>query len=90
MLHHVSLEVPTAEVERAVGFWRLLGFAQVGEPDVLGGYVTDSEAAFAALEEGGFKPQRHRELWGQPRAFARMPGGHLVELMAAPPDRLAS
>jgi catechol 2,3-dioxygenase-like lactoylglutathione lyase family enzyme len=120
MLHHVSLEVPTEEVPRAVEFWRLLGFAPVGEPDVLGGYVTwleregtqihlihteqatvprlghaavavdDFEATFAALDEGGFEPERHRELWGQPRAFARMPGGHLVELMAAPPDRLAS
>ena len=115
MLHHVSLEVPPAEVERAVGFWRLLGFAQVGEPDVLGGYVTwleregtqihlihteaatvpqlghaavaveDFEATFAALEKAGHEPERHRELWGQPRAFVTMPGGHRVELMEAPP-----
>ena len=115
MLHHVSLEVQTAEIERAVEFWGLLGFVPVGEPEVLGGYVTwlerkgtqihlihaeqatvpplghaavavdDFEATFAALDEGGFEPERHHELWGEPRAFARMPGGHLVELMAAPP-----
>ena len=30
--------------------------------------------------------ERHRELWGQPRAFVTMPGGHRVELMAAPPE----
>jgi catechol 2,3-dioxygenase-like lactoylglutathione lyase family enzyme len=115
MLHHVSLEVPTEDVERAVEFWVLLGFIPVQAPEELGGYVTwleragtqihlihaesatvpplghaavvveDFEATFAALAEAGYEPERHRELWGEPRAFARMPGGHLVELMAAPP-----
>lgn len=47
--------------------------------------VADFEAAFAALEHAGHAPERHRELWGQPRAFVTMPGGHRVELMAAPP-----
>lgn len=115
MLHHVSLEVPVGEVERAVEFWSLLGFAPIEAPEALGGYVTwlerggtqihlihaevatapplghaavaveDFEATFAALEQAGYEPERHRELWGEPRAFAKMPGGHLVELMAAPP-----
>lgn len=47
--------------------------------------VADFEATFAALERAGHAPERHRELWGEPRAFVTMPGGHKVELMAAPP-----
>jgi hypothetical protein len=47
--------------------------------------VEDFETTFAALEAAGHEPERHRELWGEPRAFAKMPGGHRVELMAAPP-----
>ncbi len=47
--------------------------------------VEDFEATFAALEKAGHEPERHRELWGQPRAFVTMPGGHRVELMVAPP-----
>jgi hypothetical protein len=47
--------------------------------------VEDFEAAFAALESAGHEPERHRELWGEPRAFVTMPGGHRVEFMAAPP-----
>ncbi|HET8861742.1 MAG TPA: VOC family protein [Solirubrobacterales bacterium] len=45
----------------------------------------DFEATFAALERAGHEPERHRELWGEPRAFVTMPGGHRVEFMAAPP-----
>jgi hypothetical protein len=48
--------------------------------------VEDFEATFAALERAGHEPERHRELWGEPRAFVTMPGGHRVELMAAPPS----
>jgi hypothetical protein len=47
--------------------------------------VDDFEATLAALEEAGHEPERHRELWGEPRALVTMPGGHRVELMAAPP-----
>jgi Glyoxalase/Bleomycin resistance protein/Dioxygenase superfamily len=54
----------------------------IGHPAVV---VDDFEAAFAALEAAGHAPERHRELWGEPRAFVTMPGGHRVELMAAPP-----
>ena len=39
-IHHVSLEVPPADVERTVGFWRLLGFAQVEAPEEIAPYVT--------------------------------------------------
>jgi hypothetical protein len=47
--------------------------------------VDDFEATFAALEQGGHSPERHDELWGEKRGFVVMPGGHRVELMAAPP-----
>ncbi len=58
----------------------------LGHPAVV---VEDFEEAFAALDAAGYGPERHRELWGQPRAFATMPGGHRVELMAAPPPSAA-
>ena len=47
--------------------------------------VDDFEATFAKLDEAGLNPERHRELWGEPRGFVVLPGGHRVELMAAPP-----
>ena len=47
--------------------------------------VVDFEATFATLAEAGHAPERHRELWGEPRAFVTVPGGHRVEFMAAPP-----
>jgi hypothetical protein len=46
----------------------------------------DFERAFAALEDAGFEVERRREHWGAPRAKAVAPGGHVVELMAAPPQ----
>jgi hypothetical protein len=55
---------------------------QLGHPAVA---VEDFEATFAALEQAGHEPERHRELWGEPRAFVTMPGGQKVEFMAAPP-----
>jgi catechol 2,3-dioxygenase-like lactoylglutathione lyase family enzyme len=59
---------------------------QLGHPAVV---VEDFEKTFAALDAAGFAPERHRELWGKPRAFATMPSGHKVELMAAPPPSTA-
>jgi hypothetical protein len=32
MLQHVSLEVPPAQVRNCVGFWKLLGFAELAAP----------------------------------------------------------
>jgi catechol 2,3-dioxygenase-like lactoylglutathione lyase family enzyme len=55
----------------------------LGHPAVV---VEDFEATFAALEEAGHEPERHRELWGEPRAYVEMPSGHKVEFMAAPPS----
>jgi len=54
----------------------------LGHPAVV---VEDFETTFAALEQAGHEPERHRELWGEPRAFVTIPGGHRVEFMAAPP-----
>lgn len=54
----------------------------LGHPAVV---VADFEATFAALQRDGHRPERHRELWGEPRAFVTMPGGQKVEFMAAPP-----
>lgn len=48
--------------------------------------VGDFEATFAALERAGHEPERHRELWGEPRAFVTMPGGQRVEFMSSPPQ----
>jgi len=47
--------------------------------------VAHFEATVARLREHGFEVEPKRERWGQPRALAIAPGGHRVELMAAPP-----
>lgn len=39
-LHHVSLEVPRAEVERTVEFWTLLGFERLEAPADIAAHVT--------------------------------------------------
>lgn len=119
MLQHVGIEIAPAEVERAVAFFELLGFARVEPPPGLRerftwvqregtqvhlmhvadpvvppqGHIAlvveDFEATVAALREAGFEPRPSREYWGAPRAKALAPGGHLVELMAAPPPGAA-
>ena len=45
----------------------------------------DFDATVARLRELGFEVEPGREHWGAPRAHAVAPGGHRVELMAAPP-----
>jgi catechol 2,3-dioxygenase-like lactoylglutathione lyase family enzyme len=45
----------------------------------------DFEAAVERLAAAGFEVERRAEHWGAPRAKAAAPGGHIVELMAAPP-----
>jgi catechol 2,3-dioxygenase-like lactoylglutathione lyase family enzyme len=47
------------------------------------------DATVAGLREAGFEVEDSRELWGEPRAFAVMPGGQRVEVMAAPPPPAA-
>jgi catechol 2,3-dioxygenase-like lactoylglutathione lyase family enzyme len=43
------------------------------------------EEAFEQIAAAGFEIERRSEHWGAPRAKVTAPGGHLVELMAAPP-----
>ena len=45
----------------------------------------DFEADVGRLRDLGFEVTEARELWGERRAFVLAPGGHRVELMAAPP-----
>jgi catechol 2,3-dioxygenase-like lactoylglutathione lyase family enzyme len=45
----------------------------------------DFQGTFDRLTAAAFEVEEARELWGERRAFATAPGGHLVELMAAPP-----
>jgi catechol 2,3-dioxygenase-like lactoylglutathione lyase family enzyme len=47
--------------------------------------VDDIDAALEALAGAGHEVEESRQLWGERRAFAIAPGGHRVELMAAPP-----
>jgi len=49
----------------------------------------DFDADVAALEAAGFEIEEHAELWGEKRSFILAPGGHRVELMAAPPPSSA-
>ena len=49
--------------------------------------VADFEQTVERLREADFEVAPGREHWGAPRAKALAPGGHLVELMAAPPSR---
>jgi len=47
--------------------------------------ASDFERTVARLRERGFEVEARREHWGARRALAIAPGGHRVELMAAPP-----
>ncbi len=48
--------------------------------------VPDFEAALGRLAAAGFEVERRREYWGAPRSKALAPGGHVVELLKAPPQ----
>jgi catechol 2,3-dioxygenase-like lactoylglutathione lyase family enzyme len=47
----------------------------------------DLEVTVDRLRERGFETRSGRPYWDAPRAHAIAPGGHRVELMAAPPPR---
>lgn len=115
MLHHVGIELRPADVDRAVEFFSLLGFAEVQPPSALAAgftwlerdgtqvhlmheehptaperghlavVVPDLGAAVERLRQHGFETRPGRQHWGAPRVHAIAPGGHRVELMAAPP-----
>jgi hypothetical protein len=55
----------------------------LGHPAVV---APDFDGTLERLRAAGFDVERVRELWGEPRAVATAPGGHRVELMAAPPS----
>jgi catechol 2,3-dioxygenase-like lactoylglutathione lyase family enzyme len=115
VLHHVSIELPPAEAERMIEFWRLLGFEELEAPERIRRYVRwveregtqihlilteaatvpalghpavvapDWKDAVNRLRGAGFEFEESERLWGEPRGFAIAPGGHRVEVMAAPP-----
>lgn len=115
-LHHVALEVAPGDRDALVGFFALLGFAEVPPPpSLLGatrwlqrdglqlhllfaddpvappkGHVAivegDYDQALDRLHAAGFAPEPRQEHWGQPRCFVAAPGGHRVEIVAAPPS----
>lgn len=58
----------------------------VPSPGHLALVAPDFDATVTRLREAGFNVEPKREHWGQPRALAIAPGGHRVELMAAPPE----
>jgi catechol 2,3-dioxygenase-like lactoylglutathione lyase family enzyme len=47
--------------------------------------VDDYEATLEQLRQSGHEVEDRAQHWGAPRAFARAPGGHRVEVMSAPP-----
>ncbi len=61
------------------------GEPTVPSPGHLAVVASDFNATVARLREHGFAVEPKGEHWGQPRALAIAPGGHRVELMAAPP-----
>jgi catechol 2,3-dioxygenase-like lactoylglutathione lyase family enzyme len=89
-------EVEPPESLRGHTRWVQRGATQVhllltGDPVVPpSGHVAvvapDYEATVAALRAAGHEVADRAQHWGAPRALATAPGGHRVELMAAPPD----
>lgn len=58
----------------------------VPSPGHLAVVAYDFDATVSRLRDAGFAVEPKREHWGEPRALAIAPGGHRVELMAAPPQ----
>jgi hypothetical protein len=58
----------------------------LGHPAVV---ASDFDQSVGRLRDAGFDLEPTDALWGKQRAFAIMPGGHRVELMAAPPPATA-
>ena len=54
----------------------------LGHPAVV---APEFDPTVTRLREAGFEVEEADQLWGEQRAFAVMPGGQRVELMAAPP-----
>ncbi|HEX2360324.1 MAG TPA: hypothetical protein VHH72_10975 [Solirubrobacterales bacterium] len=60
MLQHVSIEIPPDEGDRAIEFWRLVGFDEVAAPEVLGDSIRwverDGTQVHLILTEGHTAP----------------------------------
>ncbi len=54
----------------------------LGHPAVVAPHF---ERSVGRLRDAGFEVEDADQLWGEPRAFAIMPGGGRLEVMAAPP-----
>jgi catechol 2,3-dioxygenase-like lactoylglutathione lyase family enzyme len=74
-LEHEGTQVHLIHTDGAMA--PALGHAAVVTPDIA--------RTVARLRDAGFEVEEAQELWGQPRAFVVGPGGHRIELMAAPP-----
>jgi catechol 2,3-dioxygenase-like lactoylglutathione lyase family enzyme len=93
LLGFVPVEPPPTLAERFTWVERAgtqVHLMQEEDPDVprrghLAVVVPDFEATLASLTEHGFETERAHEHWGAARARVLGPGGHRVELMAAPP-----
>jgi catechol 2,3-dioxygenase-like lactoylglutathione lyase family enzyme len=59
----------------------------LGHPAVV---APEFESTVDALRRSRFEVESADQLWGEPRAFAMLPGGGRVEVMAAPPPPSAS
>jgi len=57
----------------------------VPSPGHMAVVVEDFDGTVERLRQRGLEVEPKREHWGEPRALAIAPGGHRVELMAAPP-----
>ena len=57
----------------------------VPSPGHLAVVAPEFDATVSRLREHSFEVEPKGEHWGQPRVVATAPGGHRVELMAAPP-----
>jgi hypothetical protein len=94
LLGFARVEPPASLRERAT--WVQAGATQIHllyTPDPVAvprGHVAVVAAAFdatiALLEGAGHETEARTPHWGAARAYVRSPGGHLVEVMAAPPD----
>ena len=93
LLGFVEVDPPPSLRDRAV--WVQAGGTQVhllfaDAPEVPShGHVAvvaeDYEAALERLRAAGHEVEPRRPHWGSPRAYARDPAGHLVEIMAFGP-----
>ena len=94
LLGFADVEPPASLRERAR--WVQRGPTQVhllyaSDPDVpphghIAVVVEEYEDTVAALRRAGHEVEPRAEHWGSPRAYVRDPAGHLVELMAFPPN----